>query len=90
MELLNIKARLEELKKNTTKTKARTYLEEIAWRYIPQLSWTNETFFSDYTYFWSACAIYNRRHTAFQFESLMRWAGDKGVHPRALCKLLKK
>lgn len=70
--------------------KARNLMESIAWKFINQFSWKNETFFSDYTFFWVACNKYWKGHIPADFEKLLKWAAEREVHPRAIGNLLNK
>ena len=70
--------------------KATNRMQEIAWRYLENFSWKNETFFSDYMFFWMSCNRYWKSHTPDQFEKLLAWGAEREVHPRAIAKLLNE
>lgn len=88
MDQLPLNNYLEELKKRKIETKARDLREEIAWRYLDKLKWSNETFFRDYDFFWPATKRFWKSHTPTQFEKVMEWAAEKEVHVRGIASLL--
>ncbi len=73
---------------NPDKTKARDYGEEIAWKYIKEFNWTNDTLEKDYKSFWIACKIAFKVKTTKEYEDILKWGAEKHVYPRAIVGVL--
>ena len=81
---------IEKIKAKKVETKARNYMEELAWKYLEKLAWRNETFEKDWKFFWIACNTYWKKHLPFEFENLLKWAAEKEVYPNAISNKLRR
>lgn len=63
----------------------RTYVEEIALKYIRRLKWTNDTLEADTKLFWMACYRLNKARPTM-LRDMLEWAADNRLHPKQFVK----
>lgn len=82
---------LEKLAERKTASKAKSYMQETAEKYLQYIDWGNETFEEDMRLFWISASNYYKSHTHSHFVKILEWIRKKdSLSPKQVAKLFNK
>ena len=82
---------LEKLAERKAASKAKTYMQETAEKYLQYIDWENDSFEEDMRLFWISASNYYKSHTHHHFVQILEWIKKKdSLNPKQVAKLFNK